>query len=154
MSMNIKRREIAVKEITNGYVDNSINKDVEDDSVRGFGGRLDIRPPYQRELVYDEKQQQAVIDSIFNGYPLNVMYWADKGNHTFEIIDGQQRTISIGNYVAGDFSVKIDGNELNYHNLTSDQSERIDNYKLTIYTCEGNESEKLAWFKIINIAGK
>jgi hypothetical protein len=35
--------------LTNGYQDN------EENGVIGFGGKLDIRPPYQREFVYDEK---------------------------------------------------------------------------------------------------
>jgi len=68
----------------------------------------------------------------------------------FEIIDGQQRTISVCQYVNGDFSV--DG--LAFHNLPNDKKEQILNYELTIYFCSGTDSEKLEWFKIINIAGE
>ena len=39
----------------------------------------DVRPAYQREFVYKPEQQQAVIDTLSKGYPLNVMYWADHG---------------------------------------------------------------------------
>ena len=38
------------------------------------------------------------------GFPLNVMYWVKKKDGTFEVMDGQQRTISICLYVAGDFA--------------------------------------------------
>ncbi|MDD7526026.1 MAG: HNH endonuclease, partial [Bacteroidaceae bacterium] len=67
--MTIKRTEVTVGEITRGYVNN------EEQGVRGYNGRLDIRPPYQREFIYSEKEQQAVINTVLHGYPLNVMYW-------------------------------------------------------------------------------
>ena len=118
--------------------------------MTGYGGKLDIRPPFQREFVYKEKQRNAVIDSILKGFPLNVMYWADREDGTFEIIDGQQRTISIAQYVEGDFSFK----QQYFHNLPSDKQELIYNYKLTVYVCTGKDSEKLEWFKTINIAGE
>ena len=131
-----------------GYSDDGVA------GVRGYGGRLDIRPAYQREFVYKEKQREAVIDSVNSGFPLNVMYWAERGDGTYEIIDGQQRTISICQYVKGDFSVAIEGKPLAFHNLQSDQQDRILNYDLTVYACSGTDSEKLKWYEIINIAGE
>ena len=99
--MNIKLHNITVRELTKGYEDN------EEQGVRGYGGKLDIRPPYQREFIYDEKKRAAVITSIKSKYPLNVMYWAtrdDDAEVPFEVMDGQQRTISICQYVNGDFA--------------------------------------------------
>lgn len=142
--MKIELKEIAVRELTNGYQDN------EEDGVIGFGGKLDIRPPYQREFVYKDKQREAVIDTITKNFPLNVMYWADNGNGSFEVIDGQQRTISICQYVNGDFAYFFKY----FHNLQKDEQEQILNYKLMVYLCSGTDSEKLEWFKTINIAGE
>ena len=68
---------------------------------------------------------------------------------TNEVIDGQQRTISVAQYVNGDYS--LDGRYI--HNLQDDEQERILNYSMPVYICEGNASEKLDWFRIINIAG-
>jgi hypothetical protein len=34
------------------------------------------------------------------------MYWAVRDDGNFEVIDGQQRTISVCQYVNGDFSFK------------------------------------------------
>ena len=87
-------------------------------------------------------------------FPLNVMYWAVQGNGSFEIIDGQQRTISICEYVEGNFSIPIGGHQLAFHNLQDDQKEQILDYELMIYFCEGTDSEKLEWFETINIAGE
>ena len=124
--------------------------------VLGYGGKLDIRPPYQREFVYKDKQRDAVINTVSKKYPLNVMYWDVRDDGKYEIIDGQQRTISICQYVQGDFSVKIGNTEQNraFHNLQTDEQEEILNYELMVYLCSGSDSEKLEWFKTINIAGE
>ena len=141
--MKIELREVAVRELVDGY------RDDDEGGVVGYGGKLDIRPPFQREFVYGPKERNAVIDTITKGYPLNVMYWADKGNDEYEIIDGQQRTISIARHAEGDFS----HDDRYFHNLTPDQREHFLDYKLMVYVCTGTDSEKLAWFETINIAG-
>ena len=142
--MDIELRHIAVGELVEGYRDDS------EGGVVGYDGNLDIRPPFQREFVYNDKQRNAVIDTINNGFPLNMMYWADRGDGSYEIIDGQQRTISAAQYVNGDFS--HDG--LYFHNLTADKQAHILSYELMVYVCSGTDSEKLDWFKIVNIAGE
>lgn len=141
--MEIDRKEITVRELTNGYQDN------EEDGVVGYGGKLDIRPPYQREFIYEDKQRDLVINTVIEGFPLNTMYWAVRDDGNYEIIDGQQRTISICKYVAKDFSF----NMKYFHSLTDDEREKILNYKLMVYFCSGTDSERLDWFKTINIAG-
>lgn len=148
--MKIKLKNITVKELADGYKDN------QEGGVTGFGGKLDIRPRYQREFIYKDAQRDAVIDTISKGHPLNVMYWSLRANGDYEVIDGQQRTISICQYVKGDFSTTI-GNtpeKRAFHNLQSDEQQRILDYKLMVYECEGTDSKKLEWFKTINIAGE
>jgi hypothetical protein len=142
--MKIQLKEITVRELTKGFEDNA------EAGVVGYGGKLDIRPPYQREFIYKDKQRDAVINTITKEFPLNVMYWAVREDGNFEIIDGQQRTISVCQYVKGDFSI----NGLAFHNLPKDKQEQILNYKLTVYQCSGTDSEKLDWFRTINIAGE
>ena len=147
--MKIELHKITVRELTNGYEDNAEN------GVKAFGGKLDVRPPFQREFVYKENQRNAVIDTLRQGFPLNVMYWAAREDGTYEIIDGQQRTISICQYVNSVFAFAFAGSELLYfHNLQDDQKEQILNYELQVYICSGTDSEKLKWFKTINIAGE
>lgn len=146
--MKIELKRIKVRDLCEGYEDNA------ELGVRAFGGKLDVRPPYQREFVYKDKQRDAVIDTLRKEFPLNVMYWAVQDDGTFEVIDGQQRTISICQYVEGDFSVPIGGHQLAFHNLQDDQRDQILDYELMVYLCDGLPSEKLDWFKIINIAGE
>ncbi len=142
--MKIELIDITVRDLVEGYHDDR------EGGVTGYDGRLDIRPEYQREYVYKDKQREAVIESVKEGFPLNVMYWAERDGNTFEIIDGQQRTISIGQYVHNDFSIK----GRSFHNLQSDEQARILDYELMIYVCSGEPSEKLKWYEIINIAGE
>lgn len=142
--MEIQEVKITVKDLTAGYVDN------QESGVFGYGGKLNIRPPYQREFIYGEKERNAVVDTVFLGYPLSIMYWSVNDDGTFEVIDGQQRTISICQYVNGDFAFDF----MYFHNLPTDKQEQFLNYPLSICLCRGTDSEKLEWFKRINIAGK
>lgn len=141
--MQIQLREIAVRDVFNGYKDSAEN------GVVGYGGKLNIRPAFQREFVYGQKERDAVLDTVTKGFPLNVMYWCDDGSGNYELLDGQQRTISLCQYCNGDFSL----NNRYFHNLTQTEQDKILNYKLMVYICTGNDLEKLDWFKTINIAG-
>lgn len=147
--MDINLNNIKIRELVEGFEDNG------EGGVVGYGGNLDIRPPYQREFIYKGKQLEDVIDTVLQGFPLNSMYWAVRLDSNgkeigFEVLDGQQRTLAICTYVDGDFP--HDGKY--FHNLQSDEKEKILNYKLMVYQCSGADSEKLKWFETINIAGE
>lgn len=144
--MNIELKKIKIKDLFNGYKDNNEN------GVVGYDGKLDIRPSYQREFVYKDKQRDEVINTVRKGFPLNIMYWVKKNGtiDEYEVLDGQQRTISICQYLNGDYSINFQF----YHNLTQQEKDEILNYELMVYHCEGNDREKLEWFKTINIAGE
>ena len=142
--MKIEHKLFTSGEIANGYSDN------QEEGVVALGGRLNVRPPYQREFVYKDAQRNAVITTIKKNFPLNVMYWAKNDDDSFEILDGQQRTISFCQYINSVFSY----NNMYFHNLTKDEQEAILNYTVDIYICEGSDRERLDWFETINIAGE
>ena len=146
--MQIELNRIKIKDLFENYSNNDEN------GVVGYNGKLNIRPKFQREFVYKDKQRDEVINTVRKEFPLNVMYWCKSEDGNYELLDGQQRTISICEYVANSFSVKIDGYDKIFDNLTQDQKEQILNYELMVYICDGTDSEKLDWFKIINIAGE
>lgn len=141
--MKIELKEVKVRDLVENYINN------DEEGVTGYNGLLNIRPKYQREFVYKDKQRDEVIRTVRKGFPLNVMYWVINEDSTFELLDGQQRTISICDYVNGSFSLDYQF----FHNLEKDEQEQILEYPLMIYVCEGKDSEKLDWFKTINIAG-
>lgn len=142
--MKIELREISIRDLFNGY------KDSANEGIVAYGGKLNVRPAYQREFVYKDKQRDAVIDTVMKKFPLNVMYWVKNDDGTFELLDGQQRTISICQYLNKEFSIDF----RYFHNLTTAEKEEILNYPLMVYFCEGTDKEKLDWFKTIIIAGE
>jgi len=147
--MKIKLQNIKVRDVVNGYKDGGEN------GVIGYGGKLNIRPAFQREFIYGEKERDAVIKTLRQGFPLNTMYWSIDPDGNYELMDGQQRTISICQYVTEIIPIRFDdGHELAFTSLTTDQKDQILDYPLSIYICEGTDSEKLEWFRTINIAGK
>lgn len=146
--MKIEPKQVKVREVFDSYVDNG------DDGVFAYGGKLAVRPPYQREFVYNSEQAEAVIQTVLKGFPLNVMYWVKVGNDNYEVLDGQQRTLSVMQYLKHKFSITIDGKKYYWDALPDDKYNAIMNYEFMIYICEGEESEKLEWFKVVNIAGE
>lgn len=142
--MDIELHKIKIRDLVAGY------KDSNEEGVVGWNGGLNIRPKYQREFVYKDKQRDAVIDTVSKEFPLNVMYWVKCGEEEYEVLDGQQRTISICQYINGDFSFDM----RYFHNLQDDEKNKILDYEIMVYFCEGTESEKLKWFQTINIAGE
>ncbi|EAL7908941.1 HNH endonuclease family protein [Campylobacter upsaliensis] len=156
--MQIDKTEIKIKELIAGYT-----RDEESSQIVAYAdssgvARLNIRPKYQREFVYKEAQRNAVIDTILKGFPLNIMYWVKNVDSSaeceYEVLDGQQRTISICEYVKGSFSIQWNDKSQYFHTLSKDLQEKFLDYKLNVYVCQGSESEKLEWFKTINIAGE
>ena len=163
--MKINERKVKIRDLIESYQEDDATS-----RVRALSGTLDVRPEYQREFVYDEGKRDAVINTVLQGFPLNIMYWVDRKDGTMEVLDGQQRIISICRYARNDYSVKIPAptggyNTVNYPNLpageftadgTPEPFTRLAflEYELTVYICEGTDKEKLSWFQIINIAGE
>ena len=144
--MKIKRETIKVRDLCEGYTNDP------EEGVSGMNGKLNIRPQYQREFVYDEEQRSLVIDSVRKGYPLSVMYWAENPEDgTFEVIDGQQRTISICDFINQAFSVDYRF----WHNLMPFEQEEILDYELDVYVgYGGTEEERYDWFYRVNQSGE
>ncbi|RXK03604.1 HNH endonuclease family protein [Halarcobacter bivalviorum] len=142
--MEIELKPIRIKEVIKNYSND------DEEGVVGYNGKLNIRPKYQREFVYKDKQRDEVINTVTRDFPLNVMYWVENEDGTYEVLDGQQRTISICEYINSSFSLDYKY----FHNLTDIEKEQILNYELMVYFCKGNDKEKLEWFKTINIAGE
>jgi len=146
--MKIELHQFTIGEVAAGY------RNSDEEGVVGYGGRLNIRPKYQREFVYDDNKKIAVMETVWKGFPLNVMYWVRNDDGTYELLDGQQRTLSICSFIAGEYMMDFDGHLRGWSNMNPDQQQRILDYRLQIYICEGTPSEQLDWFRVINIAGE
>ena len=156
--MKISPMKILVQDLLNGYEEKGV-QGIE--GVVAYGGKLNVRPAYQREYVYDPKERDEVIRSVKKNFPINVMYWAKTGDNQYEVMDGQQRTITICRYAAAKdpqnllpYERCFTVDNLYFFNLPADTQKEILQYELIIYVCDGTASEVLDWFKVINIAGK
>jgi hypothetical protein len=71
--------------------------------------KLIIKPPYQRNPVWVNKQKSYLIDSILRGYPIPEVYIQEivdaMGDTTYTIIDGQQRLRSILDFIYDEFEI-------------------------------------------------
>lgn len=146
-----------VSDLIEGFMEDSSTG-----QVSSMNGRLNIRPAYQREFVWDKgaetggKKQQALIDSILHGYPINVFYFVktgvnDNGEDMYEVLDGQQRIITMCHFKDNKFGLE-DGTQFNG---LSDNNAFLDYDTFRVYICEADTlDEKLEWFERINTAGE
>ncbi len=154
---SVKRYEdVYGKPVTVRDVVETLVEDTKTGKVTALNGKLNVRPPYQREFVYDAYRQMLVIRSVLTECPLNNMYWAKEGDG-YELLDGQQRTLTLFRFVNNAFSIKMefaDGfHAKTFDALTDEEKELIMNHQLMVYVCDGTEKEKLEWFQTINYPG-
>ena len=155
MVMSITTPVITIRDLVKNY------KDSDDQGVVAYHGTLNVRPAYQRAFVYEPNDRDRVMMSVYNGLPLNSMYWAINPDGTYEVIDGQQRIISICQFITNDdghgnpIAINFNGkNNQSFSGLSAEKQEEILDYRLQVYLCNGTDDEKLEWFHTINIAGK
>lgn len=150
--MKHEPHKIPIRKLVAGYVDQK------EEGVRGYNGKLNIRPPYQREFVYKTEQRDKVIDSVRKGYPLNTIYWVANEDGSYEVLDGQQRIISICRFhtkKGGRFSIKDEKfGRLYFSSMDEDERNKFLDYELSVYICSGKEKEKMEWFRRINVVGE
>ena len=112
--------------------------------------KINLRPPYQRNFIWPTIDQKLLIESIKKGYPLPNFFILDNGNGNYEMLDGQQRAITIHKFINNEF---VDLDRKLYKNFPEDS---LMDYKLNIVLLEGfnEESEsKEEFFYLVNKRG-
>ncbi|MXX96950.1 MAG: DUF262 domain-containing protein [Rhodothermaceae bacterium] len=152
--MEIHEHKIAIGDMIEGYHDDG------DGQVIGYAGLLNIRPPYQREYIYDGRKdfQENLIRSIYFDRPVNLIYFAkaEDSAYDYELLDGQQRIITICKFIKErKFAITLAGGEIQYwQGLSAKDQRRSLEYKLHVHVCEGDADELMRWFKTINTGAK
>ena len=140
-----------IKDVVKGYVNNG---ETEEGGVTSMDGKLDIRPRYQRAYIANDipNWRENLINSILCGFPINRMYFGaeDFNLDEREVLDGQQRLITICDFYNGKFAIKIENHTYYYENLDPYLQEAFLNYNLDITHCMGDETERIKWFTRIN----
>ncbi|MBZ4487415.1 DUF262 domain-containing protein [Microbacterium sp. cx-55] len=117
---------------------------------------LELKPPYQRNPVWQEKQQAALMDTILRGYPVPELYLQTRvdadGDETYIVVDGQQRIRACLTFIAGDVPLGDESGTLAgsyFDDLTDDQRRQVFQYKFVV-----RELPSLADAEIRDIFGR
>ena len=118
-------------------------------TVAWFWGRLkdkslNMRPPYQRNPVWQEDQKAYLIDSILRGYPVPELYLQSTvsaaGEEQHVVVDGQQRVRACLEFINNEFTLGDDSDMygkhagLSFDELEEEERKRIFGYKFVIRT--------------------
>lgn len=137
----------------------------EEKGLLGLNGKLEIQPEYQRNYIYNENngsKEEAVINSVLNGYPLGVFYFKQEIEGTYSVLDGQQRITALGRFHKHLFKINWNGKSEYYIDDAKGEAKKLLNdTRLLIYIIrpeEGQspdeyEKEIMQWFERINIQG-
>jgi Protein of unknown function DUF262 len=103
-------------------------------------GELDVRPPFQRNPVWSDKQKSFLIDSILRGYLIPEIYVqedvSESGQQRFVIVDGQQRIRACLEFIEGEFALSDPEDspwfEKTFDQLSSKEREQIYGYNFMV----------------------
>jgi hypothetical protein len=100
---------------------------------------LDMRPPYQRNPVWQDHQKAYLIDTILRGYPVPELYLqtevSPEGMERHVIVDGQQRIRACLEFIDNQFALGDDSQEyagLSFNDLPDSLRKRIFEYKFVV----------------------
>jgi Protein of unknown function DUF262 len=102
-------------------------------------GTLNMRPPYQRNPVWQETQKAYLIDTILRGYPVPELYLqtsvTGQGLEQHIIVDGQQRIRACLEFIDNEFTLGDDSEKyagLSFDELNEDVKKQIFQYKFVV----------------------
>ena len=121
------------------------SKDVSDLDSMMKKGELIYAPYYQRNFVWDMKDQIEFIETILLGYPCPEIFIAE-GKRDLErnikyihVIDGQQRLTTIKRFINNEFSVK----EKYYKELSDEEKTKFLDYEIGTVTLKLNPEQDI-----------
>lgn len=109
--------------------------------------KINLRPPYQRNFIWSSKDQKLLIDSIRKGYPLPNFFILKNKDNTFEMVDGQQRAITIYKFIKNEFR---DSSKRYYKDYNENT---FMNYRINVVLLEefnGSTETKEEFFYLVN----
>lgn len=103
-------------------------------------GRLNMKPSYQRNIVWTDRQKSYLIDSVLNGYPIPEIYIQEEidenGNSNYIIVDGQQRMRAVLEFLDDRYPLnKEDSPEFNgayFKDLNAEQKRAFFRYNFVV----------------------
>lgn len=85
--------------------------------VESVNDNMYIIPKYQRKYRWNKEQVVNLVESLLRGLPIPPIYTCRNGNNQLEILDGQQRVMSLFFYYIGYFLNKKKESAINFSGL-------------------------------------
>lgn len=135
--INFKEQRFARQEAETTTVENLI--------LKMISNEYQLRPPYQRKEVINNKKASGIIESILLGIPLPTIFIYRRNDGVSEVVDGQQRLLSILGFIGEDKKQLYNNNE---SPKTKMKSNKDNNFKLAktlpiLKTLSGNNFSSL-----------
>jgi uncharacterized protein with ParB-like and HNH nuclease domain len=101
---------------------------------------LDIKPPFQRNPVWVNRQKSYLIDTILNKFPIPEIYMQEtvdeKGQAKYVVVDGQQRIRAVLEFLSGSYCIDSrdspDFADMYFDDLSATQKQDIFKYNFVI----------------------
>ena len=90
---------------------------------------IDIDPEYQREIVWKEKNQQELIHTLLDGFPMPALNFCEDSHEQYECMDGKNRLHSIRLFMTNKLTTK-DG--FYFNDLSKSASNSFMNIQVSI----------------------
>ena len=122
-----------------------MRRSIEQRTVRSFCRRqpkINVRPDYQRGAVWSRPQKQLLIDSILRDLDIPKIYLREVNGGVYEedVVDGQQRLLSIWGFSANEFALAKDADPINgdaiaglrFEDLDENLKDAFEAYELSV----------------------
>jgi hypothetical protein len=97
-------------------------------------------PAHQRDYVWNHKKQQALIDSVFRGFPIPALMVTEDHRNRLILQDGQQRLETLYRFYSGEFT--YEGRR--YADLPEEQQLRFLEFTVPIIDTTGATPDEVA----------
>ena len=117
---------------------------------------LDLNPKYQRGNVWSLQQKQSLIESIFKNIDIGKFTiirrkFREDQEHYYEVLDGKQRIIAIGEFFEGRFTYK----GMKYQELHPHDQIHFEGYAISYAEIEPlTDEQKFRYFLKLNTTGQ
>lgn len=90
-------------------------------TANGWKNNIDTNPDYQRPAVWSTSQKQLLMDTIIRGYDIPKFYMRQisKNPQKFEVVDGQQRLRAIWSFIACEFRLAKEADDVDGHKIAN-----------------------------------
>lgn len=120
-------------------------------------GKFKLNPNFQRDFIWDDKQQSKLIESCLMRIPLPVFYLAEGEDGSTIVVDGQQRLTTFSRYLNNEFTLQglAEDSQLNgiqFNDLPPKLQNRLEDTQLILYLIDSKvpEEARLDIFERVN----